>query len=224
MNTLKKINTLNNDTLHFLNLKYLETLLDLINESSIELSSIKPNNFKIIENRNIAIVDSKIMIKYDDAPRIEILHFLKKIKNDIFLLKSDIPNYSTIDNKKDICDEYFIFHNNIISNLKKFNSFYKSYDTYLLKIIDKLGIYIRDKQNEYNVMVFNYNAHIQHFDDPNFCQKEKNLSEEIRIATHYNNIAVNYLNLKQKIREKFKNNNNEFLTTLKNTAYKKSTP
>jgi hypothetical protein len=222
MNTLKSINKNNNNELFNDNLKYLDNLNKSINNINDKLNNININKKtikKIIVHLDLSN-DFKFLINIDNIEYNNLLHFISQTKQNIIKLKYDIPNYDKIKEKKEICDEYYLFHNNIIKNIKKFINYYNEYFDKLNKIYSIIEPIIKNKNNELNCLIFNHNELCKNFVfDPNFSSRNKEKKHEIDNLTTYNNYVVEQINNYHLIKSETKNIDISFLNKIKKISY-----
>ena len=225
METLKSINNNNNtkNELIELNVKYLDNLDESINNINTKLKdiSIKQKFINEMITYLNLLNDSNYMLNNVNInENNNLLYFLLQTKQNIVKLKWDIPIYEKINNLKMICDEYYIFHNNIIKKIKKFIYHYIEFINILSKIHNVIELTTNNTKTELNNMIFNYNESCKHgFSDPNFDGRYKEKIQKIEILKKYNNYINNQINNYYSIKTESKKINISFLEKIKNMSY-----
>ncbi len=189
----------------------------------------------------IKIKDDTILLilKYLDLNNNNEYNFLKSISKDeynnlinfindtiynIIKLKCDIPNYSNTSKNelKLICDEYYKFHNNIITNIKKFITYYTDYYNKIKDLYDRL---LKNKYNplfqQYEILISNYNGNSVCRQDPNFPMRKNDFENKINEIKLFLNYILNECDNILQIKNETKNIDTKFLVLLKKTSYKK---
>ncbi len=224
MDTLKFINYQNKTQIYNDNLTYLKDLNKSIEKiiellKKIKLKSITLN--KTISYLNLSNNTELNFIGIKNEIYIELLNFLEKTIHDIQILQFNIPDYNNLpkQNFKKICNEYFVFHNNIIEKIKKFINYYTEYISKLYKLYELIKKSFEPITAEYNCLIYNYNNNSVCRNDPNFSLNKNALDNKINEITEYNNYIVNEINYFDEIKTNAKNINKIFLNNIKKISY-----
>jgi hypothetical protein len=225
MNTLKFINANNScydNKLYNLNIQYLTKLNDLIISFITKLQNIKIKDKILYEIINHLNLSNNIDFNFNDINITEhnnLLYFICEIMKNIPKLKNDIPNYNNIINTelRAICDEYFIFHNNIIKKIKIFLKYYTHYINKLIKLHNLLCEINKPIYENYNLLV-TYNG-ANGVDDPNFPSRKLEFQKKILLGVEYLNYIKNEIDSYNYIKTETKNINIDFLNEIKKLSY-----
>ena len=219
METLKNINTNSNDVLYHENLKYLNNLKKSIKHINNKLTNISINDIFLNEISTYMYLDFKLC-DFNNILNITLIDFLLLTIDNIKKLKNDIPNYINISNKKNICDEYHIFHNNIIKNITTFIHYYDSYFNRLYEMYKYLTPFVHTITTELEEIIIKYDTMCKNgIMDINILNNAKYKKKELHTITQYNNYIVKQINYYISIKKEFKNINVDFLNNLNNKAY-----
>jgi hypothetical protein len=225
MNTLKSINANNSrydNKLYNLNIQYLTNLNNIIINFITKLQNIKIKDKILYEIINYLNLSENIEYNFNDINITEynnLLHFLREIIKNIRNLKYDIPSYNNLTNTelRVVCDEYIIFHNNIIKKIKIFLKYYTQYINKLINLIRLLSEIFLPIHENYKLLV-NYNG-ANGVDDPNYPSRKLELQNKMDILIVYMCYIKNEIDSYDYIRNETKNINIDFLNEIKKTAY-----
>lgn len=220
------------------NIKYLNNLDLSLNEIINELNKINKMNKTNIDNafdQAILYLGKTSNIKllaYNKKEHADLLHYLTQTKFNIIRLKNNMPNYDKKISLSELCDQYILFHNNLIKKIKTFLDKLLNYFSELEQVrriivqqIKNLVVEINDKINTYDHNLiyaqYSHSAYINR--DMEICEQnftnrclplKSKLDELIEYEKSILNLIENYLLIK----EKYKNIDKTFLLNLKSCA------
>lgn len=220
METLKQINSNSNNNLYNINLKYLYNLEISINDI---IKNVK--NIKIKDNILYNIIDYlQIKNTFHNVNLVEynnLTVFLSNLIKNIIKLKNNIPIYenSSLSYIKTICDEYIVFHNNIIKNIKKYIEYYNNYILELINMYNSLLKIYNDIYQEYDILLINFNSNSVCRIDPNFPRRKCEFENKLQIITKYKQYLKDEIDNYSLIKLLSQNIDKSFLIKIKNISY-----
>lgn len=224
METLKSINLNNSNNRNDLynnNLKYLCNLEISINKIIQHINNIKINDkilLSIYEYLNIKNTFHNIDVYEYNNLKI----FLLDTMEDIIKLKNNLPEYKnmSLSDLKIICDEYIIFHNNIINNVKKCIHYYRNYNANLIDIYNSLSDIYNNICNAYNSFNLFFYSDKKKENDEFYINKTNKVQKELGMIVDFNEYLKNEIDNYDSIKTLSKNIDKSFLVKIKNISYR----